>query len=73
MVYCMEFSRMRTWLPFGSTRHSLSFGSTRHKPFNKKGKKAVAASAATRKHGPTGGAGGGAPGGRPPYELPNGQ
>eukprot|EP00965_Chrysotila_dentata_P038716 1285895-Pleurochrysis_carterae.AAC.1 len=47
--------------------------SAAHKPFSKTGKKAVAASAATRKHDPTGGAGGGAPGGRPPYELPNGQ
>eukprot|EP00965_Chrysotila_dentata_P117141 3871165-Pleurochrysis_carterae.AAC.2 len=47
--------------------------SATHKPFNIKGKKAIAASAATRKHYPTGGAGGGAPGGKPPYELPNGQ
>eukprot|EP00965_Chrysotila_dentata_P062449 2069703-Pleurochrysis_carterae.AAC.1 len=47
--------------------------SAANNPFNKRGKKAVAASAATRKHDPTGGAGGGAPGGRPPYELPNGQ
>eukprot|EP00965_Chrysotila_dentata_P050023 1657657-Pleurochrysis_carterae.AAC.1 len=33
--------------------------SAAHKPFNKMGKKAIAASAATRKHDPTGGAGGG--------------
>eukprot|EP00965_Chrysotila_dentata_P091846 3032209-Pleurochrysis_carterae.AAC.1 len=47
--------------------------SAAHKGFNKKGKKAVAAAAATRKHDSTGGTGGNTPGGRPPYELPDGQ
>eukprot|EP00965_Chrysotila_dentata_P072490 2394934-Pleurochrysis_carterae.AAC.1 len=47
--------------------------SAAHKPFNKKGKRAIAASAATRTRDQTGGAGGGRPGGRPPYELLNGQ
>eukprot|EP00965_Chrysotila_dentata_P147107 4857051-Pleurochrysis_carterae.AAC.1 len=42
--------------------------SAAHKP-----KKAIAASAATRKHDPTGGAGGGTPGGRLLYLIPNGQ
>eukprot|EP00965_Chrysotila_dentata_P132649 4386300-Pleurochrysis_carterae.AAC.2 len=53
--------------------HRLVPVSTAHKAFNKNGKKVIAASAATRKNDPMGGAGGRAPGGRPPYELPNGQ
>eukprot|EP00965_Chrysotila_dentata_P121897 4029117-Pleurochrysis_carterae.AAC.1 len=47
--------------------------SAAHKPFNKKSKKAIAASAATRTRDQTGGASGGTAGGRPPHELPNGQ
>eukprot|EP00965_Chrysotila_dentata_P115122 3806160-Pleurochrysis_carterae.AAC.1 len=53
--------------------HCLVPVSAAHKSCNKKGKKAIAAAAATRKTDSSGGAGGGAPGGRPPYELPDGQ
>eukprot|EP00965_Chrysotila_dentata_P209178 6185150-Pleurochrysis_carterae.AAC.1 len=51
----------------------VSSGPGLGKGFNKKGMKAVAAAAATRKNDSRGGAGGNAPGGRPPYKLPDGQ